>query len=184
MDLSGARDLAAAPNKGPKIRLLICLDCNNIEELPDYQGHPDDDYLLQLAVEERHTDRLTGAQHRGHLADVEIRHWSNAETRKQIIKQIWAGSKGLSEVDPDFYDTKSQYQADAMKCFAEHLRPKGQCPDYMSDSKKLVPKTKALRMEVGLPDPKDAVNLPKLCQFCPVHVYNVTRHRMETGAYK
>lgn len=69
-----------------------------------------------------------------------------------------------------------------MKCFQKHLRPKGQCPDYGSAAKRLLPDTKALRKEAGLPE----TGGPKtfLCQFCPVHAYNMTKHREQTGAYE
>lgn len=187
MDLAGAADLSAlqvkkAETAGPYIRLLLCLDCKTIEELPDFDGPPEYDHLLQLAIDERHTNWTSETAHRGQLIKVEIKHWAVESIKREIVRQIRDGSGGISELDPAFYDTKSQFAADALDCFARHLRPRGQCVDYMHDSKKLVPKTKSDRKDLGLPDPKYATNLPKLCQFCPVHVYNVTKARQASGA--
>jgi hypothetical protein len=179
-----AKDAARPQDNGPQIRLLLCLDEGRIEELPDYEGNPDYDWTLQKAIEDHHTDHLTGNTHRGDLIKVPIALWSDTYARGLIIKQIREGSGGISELDPDFYDTKSNFSEDALACYVRHLRPKGQCPDYMSDSKKLVPNTVKERREVGLPDPKDAPNLPYLCQFCPVHVWNMTQANAAKGLYK
>lgn len=188
-DFTGAADLSALtpkkndPAGGPFIRLLLCLDENTIEELPDYEGPSDRDYLLALAIEQRHTDNLSGTPHRGNIVKVPLKYWADAGARAQILKQVREGSGGISELDATFYDTKSQFQEDALACFQRHLRPPGQCPDYMSDSKKLIPKTSAERKDIGLPDPKDLTDLPKLCQFCPVHVYNIMKARQTKGLY-
>lgn len=187
-DFSGAADLSALTPKTsapePMIRLLLCLDENTVEELPDYEGPAERDYLLALAIEQRHTENVTGTPHRGNIIKVPIKYWDNPTSRQEILKQIREGSGGISELDDTFYDTKSQFQEDALACYVRHLRPKGQCPDYMSDSKKLVPKTAAERKDIGLTAPTDLQDLPKLCMFCPVHVYNHTKAREARGLYK
>jgi hypothetical protein len=150
----------------PQIRLLYCRTCGSIEELPDFDGPPQYDDLLNISVE-RHRFP-SGDEHIGSLFKVDIRVWAQYEARRKIIEQIKGGaSKGLGEIDEAFYDTKSQFAEDALKCYQQHMRPKGQCPDYMSDSKVLLPNTKADRKELGLTDiSKVGGPKTKLCQFC------------------
>jgi len=169
------------PANGPQIRLLYCRICHSIEELPDYEGDPRNDTLLEISAE-RHRHP---AGESGTLFTVDLRVWAVPQARKKIIEQIKGGvSKGLGEIDESYYDTRSTFYEDAMKCYNAHLRPKGQCPDYMSDAKILRPKTAADRKELGL-TPVDKMGGPKvrLCQFCPAHTYNVTRAREQQGAY-
>lgn len=158
------------------------MDCKAIEEIPDFDGPPDYDDLLTIACE-RHTNSL-GIAHVGHLLRVPIRYWAVPKVKEQILHQIREGTGGIAEGDQDFYDTKSQFHADAMTCFQQHLSPKGQCPDYMSDKKRLVPKTAADRKEAGLAAPSKAraVHI-SLCRFCPVHVYNLQKEKQKVGLY-
>ena len=168
----------------PQIRLLYCKDCGSIEELPDFDGPPQYDHLLEISLEKHRTP--SGMEHVGSLFKVDIRVWAQYEARRQIIEQIKGGaSKGLGEIDEAFYDTKSTFHEDAMRCYQQHLRPKGQCPDWRSDSRVLLPNTKADRKELGLTDVSQ-VGGPKnyLCYFCPVAVYNATRARQQQGEYK
>lgn len=176
-------DLSPPKSAEPKIRLLHCLTCNSIEELPWYEGPPEHDDLLEISVQ-RHRFP-SGDPHAGNLFDVEIRLWALENIRKEIIGQIrGGGSKGLNEFDEKFYDTRSTFYEDAMACYASHMRPKGQCPDYMSDKKDLIPDTKSERREAGLAEPSKAPGpRVKLCQFCPVHTYNITQSRKQRGLY-
>lgn len=160
----------------PYIRLLVCRTCKTIEELPPFDGRPEDDVLLTISVE-RH-----GESHTGLLYNVSALHWQSETMRDAIKKQIAEGSPGLDIFGTQFYETKMTFHEDAMKCFALHMRPKGQCPDYMSNRKRLSPGTKHERKELGL----DPTTGPKvyLCQFCPVHTYNMTKKREQAGLYE
>lgn len=154
---------------GPEIRLLHCKVCDSIEELPLFDGLPENDHLLQILVD-RHVFP-SGEPHIGRLFRLPLMSWESQEARKEIIKQIkGGGSAGIDEFDPEFYATRNTFQEDALKCYSAHLRPTDGCPDYNSPSKRLLPNTKADRKEVGLVDPAKAPG-PKtyLCQFCPVH---------------
>ncbi len=168
-------------DSGPVIRLLFCFNCTSIEELPNFEGRPENDTLLTITLEKHHS---AGVPHTGHLFTVPLRLWTSEASRNEIIKQIKVGSGGISELDPDFYETKSQFGEDAMACFAAHQRPKGQCPDYKSDKKVLQPKTNEARKELGMPLLKD-VGGPKmfLCDFCPVKSFNMQKAREAAGAY-
>lgn len=168
----------------PQIRLLLCQTCGSIEELPDFVGPPEHDHLLIISVD-RHRFP-SGDEHIGALFKVDVSIWSNYEAKKKIIEQMRGGvSKGLGEIDEAYYDTKSTFHEDAMKCYSAHQRPKGQCPDYRSDKKVLLPNTSQDRKDLGL-TPVHKVGGPKnyLCDFCPVKVFNITKTREMQGAYK
>lgn len=166
---------------GAQIRLMLCRVCKVIEEIPDFEGNPDDDNLLQLMVE-KHTDSI-GTPHVGNLFKVPVRFWAQQDVRRQIVKQIMEGiSGGLGEVDETFYDTRSTFFEDAMTCFRKHNRPKGRCPDWKIDSKKLVPQTKAERKELGMTT-KTPIST-YLCDFCPAKSFMLTQARTQAGQYK
>lgn len=164
---------------GPQIRLLYCFVCKSIEELPDFEGNSDDDVLLQITVE-RHMS--SGIPHTGHLFRVAAHLWAVESIRQQIIKQIRVGSGGLSEIDAAYYDSKSTFSEDALRCYSSHLRPRESCPDYGDEKKRLVPKTKAERKELGMPTLKETGG-PKvyLCQFCPIHSVVMTKRHDKRG---
>jgi hypothetical protein len=169
---------------GPVFRLLYCLVCETLEELPPFEGKVENDHLLQLACE-KHTFP-SGDPHKGKLFVLPVDTWTKPESRKAIIEQIkGGGSKGLDEFDSTYYDSKSTFSEDALKCFSAHNRPQNGCGDYERDDKRLVPSsTKAERKELGLPS---AASIPGpkvyLCHFCPVHSTVTTRKRKLLGMY-
>lgn len=186
MDLGGAIDLKKeTPNPNePHLRLLVCNTCKRIDELPDYEGRPEDDHLLTIVIENYHTTE-GGTPHFGNLLRIPIKQWAVTSVRNQILKQIREGSGGISELDPDFYDTKSTFGEDALRCFSDHLRPKGRCVDWHDSKKKLVPKTAALRKDLGLTAPdKLGGKQVYLCDFCPAAVFMHTKARDAAGLYK
>jgi hypothetical protein len=171
------------PNSGPQMRLLFCMVDNSLEELPPYEGPPELDHLLAIACEKHKFP--SGEEHKGLLFTVPLKTWANKEARENIIRQIkGGGSKGLAEIDATFYDSKSTFHEDAMKCYSQHNRPEKGCDDYQSSSKRLLPNTSADRKELGLSSLKDAPG-PKnyLCHFCPVHSVVVQRKRKLMGMY-
>ena len=119
---------------------------------------------------------------KGLLFDVPTAIWQYPETRKQILEQLKKGSPGLDVFNTNFYDTKANYSADALKCYTQHNRPQGQCDDYKSEKKIIKPNTAKDRADAGL-DPR---KLPKayLCDFCPVKSYNMKKHNESKGLYK
>jgi len=168
----------------PEIRVLFCLVCDTMEELPLYDGHPDNDHLLQILCD-RHVFP-SGEPHKGHLFRMPQLQWENVEVRKRVIDQIkGGGSKGINEFDEKFYDTKNTFKEDAMTCYNKHLRPTDGCQDYNSASKRLLPDTKAERKDAGLSSPDKAPG-PKnyLCQFCPVQSIVSHKARVLRGDYK
>lgn len=167
-------------DEGPKIRLLYCYNCDTIEELPDFKGNPDDDHLLQIMIEKHES---AGIPHNGFLSDIGVKLWSQEKVRKEIIKNLRTRvGGGLADIDPDYYLTKAIFYDDAMKCFSEHLRPKGRCPDWKAANKKLIPKTAADRKELGLSLTPTTHTF--LCDFCPAKTFMVTKAREQSGLYE
>lgn len=170
-----------------KTLLLVCYSCKSIEELPylkvkrNEQGAWDqsENPFLEKAV---YPHDQKGCK--GKLVDIDAFLWMSPKGREAALagikKQLLEGSIGL-DILGDFYDVKAGFSADAMTCFAQHNRPKGQCPDYKSSSKVLKPDTAADRKEAGL----DIKKMPKtyLCDFCPVKSYNMMKHNKEKGYY-
>ena len=167
-------------SSGPQVRILYCFNCKTIEDIPDYEGHPDDDTLLEIVLE-KHTS--AGVPHTGHMFKVAAKLWFVDSVRKEIIKQIRSGSGGMDELDPGFYDTRNTFFEDAMKCYGDHLRPKGACPDFRTDKKRLLPQTDALRKEAGLDKVKNSASRVYLCDFCPVKSFYMQKSRLEAGVY-
>lgn len=175
-------NLVPLDDSGPQIRLLYCSVCKTIEELPPFEGRPENDVLLEISVQRHETN---GLRHTGHLFNVALKLWSSPRVREQIIKQIKGGSEGLNEFDPTYYASKSTFGEDALKCYSLHLRPKGACPDWRDERKRLVPDTRAERRDLGMPTLKETGG-PKvyLCDFCPVKSFYMTKNNEQKGLYK
>jgi hypothetical protein len=160
----------------PHFRLLVCRTCSLIEELPGANEDPGD-VLLTIAAE-RH-----GENHYGVLWNVPKGIWMAPKMKEAVMEQIHEGiGKGLDSFGTKFYETKSQFSEDAMSCFSLHNRPKGQCPDYKSEKKRLTPKTEQARRDAGLPIEASG---PKvyLCDFCPVKSFNMIKNNEANGEY-
>lgn len=172
------------PKDRPKVLLLACYDCKTVDEIPyddryphdNKPGHDQNRNPFLHAMVERHPN------HRGMLADADLVVWQHPDGKKQIVEQFQkGGSPGLDVFGTNFYETKDNYSADAMKCFAQHNRPKGQCSDYKASHKTLKPDTAQERKDAGL----DPLKMPKmyLCDFCPVKSYNMMKHNQAKGLY-
>ena len=151
-------------------RLLYCLVCDSLYELPPYDGAPEQDHLLAIACESHVFP--SGEPHKGKLFVLPLRAWAKTESKKEIIRQIkGGGSKGLAEVDDTFYDSRSMFLADAMKCYQQHNKPKDGCADWQHKEKLLIPNTAKERKAEGMGRYQDEAG-PKtyLCNFCPVSI--------------
>jgi hypothetical protein len=157
------------------VRLLLCKTCGSLEELPDYEGDPSRDFLLEALVQ-KHPDHIAHP-----LMRVEKKHWDSPSTRDSIIAKIRENT-GHTGFDPAFYNAKNTFQEDAHECWKKHLRNPG-CNDYKTASKRLTPDTAAERKAAGLPkyrSPQDRF----LCEFCVVHTLVVQSAREQAGMYK
>ena len=68
----------------PMFRLLYCLVCDSLDELPPYDGVPEQDHLLTIACESHIFP--SGEPHKGKLFVLPLRAWAKPESRKEIIK--------------------------------------------------------------------------------------------------
>lgn len=179
--LIGKREI----HDGPVIRLVYCLVCNTIEELPPHDGPSDTDVLLELTLEKH--EFPSGERHMGKMFILPVKTWMMKEQRKAIIDQLKGkGATGLDAMteDGDYYSTKMEFAEEAMKCYKAHLSPHQSCADYEHESKRLLPKTDRERKELGLPDAANS-GAPKVytCYFCPFHSVMTTKKRAMRGMY-
>lgn len=168
------------PN-GPVFRLLHCLVCDTLEELPPYDGAPEQDHLLAIACENHLFP--SGEPHKGKLYVLPLKYWADQKSKKEIIRQLkGGGSKGLAEVDDSFYESRSTFMEDAMKCYRAHNQPKNGCAEWHDSNKMLIPNTIKERKKEGLGNYKDEAG-PKtyLCDFCPVAIGVAQRKRKLMG---
>lgn len=144
------------------IRILRCDRCHTLEELPDFQGDPSRDYVLEASIRSRHTEP-SGLKHIGQLMKVEKKHWESPSVRKEILRQLAIKTTGF---DPEVYQADAGFRADAMECWKKHLRVP-ECSDYkVGTERRLTPNTAQERKELGLPkyhSDRDVF----LCDFCP-----------------
>jgi len=168
-------------DKEPMFRLLFCLVCQTLEELPPYDGDPELDMLLAVACESHVFP--SGEPHKGKLFVLPLRAWAKPESKKEIIRQIkGGGSAGLAEIDDTFYDSRSTFMEGAMECYQRHNKPVDGCSDWHDKSKLLIPKTVKERKAEGMARYQDEAG-PKtyLCDFCPVAVGVAQRKRKLMG---
>jgi len=154
----------------PMFRLLYCLVCQTLEELPPYDGEPELDHLLAIACENHVFP--SGEPHKGKLFVLPLKAWAKVESKKEIIRQIkGGGSKGLGEIDDTFYDSRSTFMEDAMKCYRQHNKPKDGCSDWHRSDMMLIPSTEKERIKEGMGKYKDSAGKKTyLCDFCPVAI--------------
>lgn len=160
-------------DSGPKLRLLACRDCKSIEELPDYEGNPRNDVLLEDTVSRHMTEWST---HEVALIKVPTKWWQDKNIQPKLIEQISkGGSKGIEEIEgaEDYYGTRDTYREDALKCFNRHDRPKQGCIDYQNHDKR-----------IGNPTSEGWKTGPRVyaCNFCPVQLWVDKKKREEAGA--
>ena len=165
----------------PMFRLLFCLVCQTLEELPPFDGAPEQDHLLAIACETHVFP--SGEPHKGKLFVLPLRAWAKPESRKEIIRQIkGGGSAGLAEIDDTFYDSRSTFMEGAMDCYKSHNKPKEGCSDWRIKEKLLVPNTVKERKAEGMARYQDEAG-PKtyLCDFCPVAIGVAQRKQQLLG---
>lgn len=164
-------------NTATQIRLLACQQCKTIEEIPDFDGPPERDDLLQTLVS-RH--QSNGVPHIGGLFKVEEAKWQDARVRndvsREIANKLSGGDTGLGT---EYYDVRNTYAEDALNCWKKHQRNPA-CNEYKSEQMLLTPGTKAERKAAGMPEYRSN---SYLCHFCPVHSLVMEAARKKAGLY-
>ena len=185
---------ANAPKQdGPEVRLLACGKCKTIEVLDDYDG-PQSlaetyDVVLNLAVE-RHQDGVERIPHApAALLRLKKAEWDNPNVQEQVRERVLASFNGGGEtgLGAEAYAIRDNFRADAMECFGKHLRNPA-CPDYRSDTKRLVPNTNAERRDAGMAraseyDRHNPALTKYLCDYCPVQSMVMQAKRKKAGMY-
>lgn len=163
------------------IRVLQCLTCRTLEELPDYEGPREHDVLLETLSSRHRFD--SGTPHLGHLHRIEAKHWNSPSTKRAIIAQINEKS-GHTGLDPAYYDAKNTFQLDAITCWKKHNKP-AFCSDYKRDDKEIKPDTRAERKAEGLGKYEAHGNARRfVCEFCVCHSYVQQAQRRKAGLDK
>jgi hypothetical protein len=165
----------------PMFRLLYCLVCQSLDELPPYDGVPEQDHLLAIACEAHVFP--SGEPHKGKLYVLPLRAWAKTESKKEIIRQVkGGGSAGLAEIDDTFYESRSTFMEGAMECYKRHNKPADGCSDWRIKEKLLVPNTVKERKAEGMAKYTEESG-PKtyLCDFCPVAIGVAQRKRKLMG---
>lgn len=160
------------------LRILRCDVCKTLEEVPDYEGDPRHDYVLDACIRQRHTE-TSGQKHLGQLMRVEKKHWESPSVRKEILRQLAVKTTGF---DPEVYKADAGFRADAMDCWKAHLRVT-ECGDYKIREKRLTPNTASERKAAGLPKYRSDKDV-YLCDFCPAKTAAQEAHFTKLGLYK
>lgn len=160
------------------VRLLGCAHCKTVEVLPDFDGPPEYDDLLNNLVTRHRTPE--GHEHIGMLFVVTEEDWAKdgapATITRQIAEKLEGGETGLGS---EFYNLKQTFQEDALQCFNEHLRNPA-CSDYKDDSKILRSGQEKELEKLGI----HSDSKRWLCEFCPVHSLVEQAQRRKAGLDK
>lgn len=162
-----------ADETGSQIRLLRCTHCGTLEELPDYQGRPEEDHVLDHLVMQHNKRHPHVADTKNFLFRVSEAAWKNPKSRRPIHARIWADQQGKGFV-PEYYAAKNTFMEDASKCHTEHNR-QVPCIDWHNDRKRIGNPTKE-----GWD--RGAVKV-YLCDFCPVAAMVMQAKREAAGQY-
>lgn len=176
-----------------RLRLVICPRCETVEPVewcaqqaganPDC-GHDQCEQALQARMIEHTVSQPTGHYFHATLGlfDVDEGEWNKLSTRKEILKNLRPPGSA-TPYGADMYDLKNNFTADASACWKRHGRTKN-CPDWKSESKRLVPPTKELRRELGLESrDKHRPTAAHLCDYCPYASIVMQRQRKAQGQY-
>lgn len=185
-DLSTLKSAEVGPDE-PMMRILKCMKCKSIEEIPGYDGPEggintvEYDHALRFFIDQHIAKRCTRDDFV--MYDLPVKFWMVPKVKEGIEKQLKEGATGLDVFGTEFYATKENFTGDAMTCWMAHKQTKD-CDDYKSDKKLLVPDTDKERLDAGLE--KAGTSGPKvyLCDFCPVKSIVQKKAFTKKGLYK
>jgi hypothetical protein len=175
-------------SSGPRLRLLICHDCNTVDVLPMYDGPVEYDDTLNYRLADHQgpldDDGKPRYYHHGSLSTVSEKSWEDSSVQRQILAEIskahGGGELGLGSA---IYHARSNFKEDAFTCWKQHNRTEN-CQDYMSDAKRLVPDTRGERKELGIETKSRRRPGTSLCVFCPYHSVVQQRAMKKQGFYE
>lgn len=168
-DLSQFKKADVDPNE-PHMRLLKCMKCRSIEEVPDYDGPEGGENTAEYDLTMKFfTDQHVSKNCKRDdfvIYKFPTRFWVIPKVKESIEQQLKEGAQGLDVFGTNYYTTKENFSADAMQCWIKEHNQTQDCADYKSDKKLLKAGTDKERMALGLELNKG----PKvyLCDYCPV----------------
>lgn len=185
-DLSQFKKADVDPNE-PHLRVLKCMKCRSLEEVPDYDGPEGGENTMEYDLNLKFftDDHVNKGCGREDFATYRFptRFWVIPKVKEGITTQLQEGAQGLDVFGTKFYDTKSNFQADAMSCWIKEHNQTKDCGEYKHEKKLLKPGTSKERMAAGLA--KEGTG-PKvyLCDFCPVKSLVQKKAYSKKGLYK
>jgi hypothetical protein len=169
-DLAQFKKAEVDPNE-PMSRLLKCMKCRTIDEVPDYEGpeggkgSAEFDIGLKFFTDQHVNKGCT----REDFATYEYptRFWVIPKIKEGIMAQINEGAQGLDVFGTNAYAMKENFSADAMTCWMTEHNQTLDCGDYKSDKKQLTAGTDRERISLGL-EPLNKGPKVYLCDYCPM----------------
>lgn len=152
-----------------------------VYELPDYEGNPSNDVLLENLLERhctctehcKHPNVQLGQRHVGNLLQIDNKTWE--KRRNEILEEMWRDYPDMSPIDA-MSSARNTYREDANTCFSRHGRPKEGCIDYKEDSKRISTPSKSQYLAHVAPI--------FLCDFCPIKSWVQGQAFHKKGLYK
>lgn len=156
-----------------------------MQVIPDYQGDPEyDAFLHDVDIPHGGHEEDPLRQHLRALHRVVESLWDQPRVRRQMVRDMWAGTKGFV---PEYYDAKHTFQEDATKCWLSHHRPgisTHKCSDYRNENRRIGNPAYRDRLQLSQQMRSDEIKHsgPKvyLCQFCP---YEMDVQHMKADRY-
>jgi hypothetical protein len=185
-DLSQFKKADVDPRE-PHMRVLKCMICRSIEEVPDYEGPEGGENTMEFdTVLKFFTDQhVNKGCKRDDFSIIRFptRFWMIPKVKEGIVAQLKEGAQGLDVFGTNFYDTKNNFTADAMSCWMREHNQTKDCEEYKHDKKRLKPGTAVERAAIGL---EKEMSGPKvyLCDYCPVKSIVQEKAYKKKGLYK
>jgi len=153
---------------GRNVRLLICYSCGTVNRLRDFQGDPSNDWEMAEVIK-RHLGEAANPDPDAHRSTIYV------VDEKAIDAMDEATLKRAIEdrVDVQIREFRDDFKDSAMKCWMQHHRPTGGCPDWKDESK-------VIGRKVGIPPSQRAYQ----CDYCVVSVWMEKNRNERSGLFK
>lgn len=148
-------------------RMLVCLKCETMWRMRDYEGPPEYDMEL-IDLIDRHLQRATDPRPESHPAQI-MRVDEKSAKELDIESEV---QKKMAEQGVFIREVRDDLKLDALKCYNKHSRPQGGCMDWEN-------KSKAIGRTYGIPEQ----DRQYLCHLCPVASHVAFKQRQKAGAY-
>lgn len=152
-------------------RILVCKTCGTAQRLRDFNGSPNDAQYEDVEL----LDAI--ATHLGKAADPRPESHESQLMRVDDADLELLDDESLrnaisNELDIELSEIRDDYKEQAMQCYNLHMRPKGGCIDWCTESR-AIGRTKGV-------SPK---NKSYLCYFCPVNSWVEDQKNIKSGMF-